>query len=232
MTTELTTQTKELLSDLKPKKSLQELLNGVKVQERVDKLLLILLDCSSSMSSRFDFSSLTDIYDNTYTSKMSVSWRILKRDLMPNMQGWTYGVLLFSEFDVYWEVIPTVDTKALITKDTPIPRGMTPMGKALQFAWNWVRSNAKQARFIMLTDGMPNDMSKESILEMARTNSTIPIDTVGIGKGSYDYDPIFLASLSSITGGMFVETETVKELASTILKLAPSNRPLLGTAKE
>ena len=106
------------------------------------------------------------------------------------------------------------------------------MGEALKTAWLWTIENAKQARFILLTDGMPTDMTREEILNMAKEHPNIPIDTVGIGSGTFSYDPEFLKNLSRITGGMFSEAGSVKMLAETIKKLSPAERPLLGTVKE
>ena len=246
MTTQLAEKNQELaekLSGLKQVKSPQELLQGLKSQERVDKLLLVLLDCSGSMGDRLkDSSNQIQPFQTTsnqsspshakpYQTKLQIAWKVLQQQLTPNLLGWTYGVVAFGE-DIRWEVTPTTNTQALITRDTPVPRGFTPMGKALQFAWSWVRTNVKQARFIMLTDGQANDMPKEQILEKARDNAGIPIDCVGIGHGTFDYDKEFLEKLSSITGGVFYEVDTVKLLADTIKRLSPNERPLLGIVRE
>jgi uncharacterized protein YegL len=115
---------------------------------------------------------------------------------------------------------------------SPVYSGCTALGRGLQTAWDWVKLNANQARFIILTDGEPTDMSKDSILDMARLNNSIPIDTVGVGAGTFGYDAKFLKELSETTGGIFTEAGTVKILTDIILKLAPSNRPLLGWVKE
>lgn len=216
----------EKLSKLKPKKSVQELLNaqGIKGQERVDKALIILLDASGSMLEHME------IY-----SKITVAWRILKTELMPNMAGWTYGILKFQGWqEAVWEIYPCQDTQALVVFDTPNANGSTPMKSALEKAWQWVQVHAKQARFVMLSDGEPTDSLKEDILGLAKENSNIPIDTVGIGAGPYmgGYDSEFLKKLSDITGGVFVEADSVKLLAETILKLSPAERPLLGTVKK
>ena len=209
-------QMAKVLNGLDKKPNLKDVLEGVKPQEKVDKILVVLLDSSGSMAMLME-----DM------SKMETAWTVLKNELMPNMQGWTYGIVIF-ENDAYWSILPCQDTTALISRHVPHPAGSTSMGKALQVAWSWVRSNARQARFAMLTDGQPTDMDKGSILQMAKQNSSIPIDTVGIGAGTYDYDPAFLQELSRITGGMFVEAGSVRMLANTILELAPTNRPLLG----
>ena len=210
----------ETLTGLKSKPNLQELLNGIKAQGRIDRLLVILLDRSGSMSSAIDT-----------VSKIDTAWQLFKTQLMSNMAGWDYGIILFGD-DAYWSILPCNNTSILVKMDTPMAMGMTTMGKALNIAWGYVRQNVKQARFIMLTDGMPNDMSKGQILDMAKENKSIPIDTVGIGKGVSDYDPMFLAELSSITGGVFVEAKTAKLLADTIKRLSPMERPLLGPVKE
>ena len=210
------------LEGLKPKKSLSELLHGVKGFERVDKVLIIILDSSGSMCERMEGSS-----------KIDTAWKVLKTDLMPNMGGWTYGIMTFGGWmKVDWEVYPCQDTKALAVINTPYAAGSTPMRQALEKSWDWVRKHAKQARFVLLSDGEPTDSSKEEILNLARENKSIPIDTVGIGSGLLCYDPVFLLNLSTITGGTFVEANSVKKLANTILKLSPTNRPLLGMVKE
>ena len=220
MTTNLIEHNKGLLTELKQRPSVKDLLDGIKIQERLDKVLVILLDCSGSMSSQMEGQR-----------KLDVSWQVFKDELMPNMQGWTYGVVRFED-DAYWEVLPSQDIQALLSQGTPRLGGQTSMGKGLIIAWDWVEHNARQARFIMLTDGLPTDMTQLGILELARKNSSIPIDTVGIGTGTHSYDPVFLVALSSITGGLFVEAGTVKLLADTIKKLSPAERPLLGPVKE
>lgn len=222
MTTELLTQNKELaerLSELKTTKSPKDLLQGLKQQERIDKILVILLDTSSSMGDHMET-----------MSKIDISWRVFQEELIPSMMGWTYGVVMFGD-DAWWDILPTNDTRAL-SMHQPHACGSTAMGKALQIAWAWVKSYANQARFILLTDGQANDMRKEDILGMAKMNSSIPIDTIGIGKGGYDYDPEFLKGLSTITGGVFAEVDSIKLLSESIKKLSPSERPLLGTVRE
>jgi len=221
MTTDIqrSEQMAKVLNGLDKKPNLKDVLEGIKPQEKVDKILVVLLDSSGSMAMVME-----DM------SKMETAWTVLKNELMPNMQGWTYGVVMF-ESDAYWSILPCQDTTALVSRHAPHAAGSTSMGKALQVAWSWVKSNAKQARFAMLTDGQPTDMDKGSILQLAKQNNSIPIDTVGIGAGTYDYDPAFLAELSRITGGMFVETGSVKMLSDNILMLAPTNRPLLGPVK-
>ena len=209
------------LSDLKTVNPVKDLLKGLKHQERMDKLLVILLDVSDSMGS---------CLGDANVKKIDVAWSIFQTQLAPNMAGWSYGVLMFGEI-AWWVILPTSRTHTLVSHPTPTVYGSTVMGEALQMAWAWVKIYAKQARFIVLTDGMPNDLPKDAILALAKENASIPIDCVGIGTG-YDYDPDFLRMLSSITGGTFCEAATVKLLTDTILKLSPAQRPLLGTVKE
>jgi len=218
MTTQIA-ETKELdekLSTLKPKDSLDTLVKGLRKIELTDKILLVLIDSSDSMASPME----------TQT-KIQTAWRLLKDQLAPNLSGWTYGILKFGK-DVEWVVMPCSDIRALTLSQTPTTFGGTSMGNALVFSWSWVKSNAKQTRFIMLTDGQANDMPKPSILELAKQNNSIIIDTVGIGQGTWDYDPIFLRQLSNITGGIFCETNTVEMLANTIKSLSPAQRPMIG----
>jgi len=208
----------EKITGLKTSPSLETALSGLRETEPIDKLLLVLIDKSGSMGGIMET-----------LPKIDIAWQVFKDELMPNMTNWTFGILAFDDF-VTWIVMPTTNTKALTT--VPVLGGSTHMGEALQFAWNWVRSNAKSARFILLTDGMANDMPKEQIISMAKENKSIPIDTVGIGQGTFDYDPDFLQNLSSITGGIFSAARSVRLLADTIKKLSPQERPLLGTVKE
>uniref|UniRef100_A0A6H1ZLE3 Putative von Willebrand factor A domain-containing protein n=1 Tax=viral metagenome TaxID=1070528 RepID=A0A6H1ZLE3_9ZZZZ len=78
--------------------------------------------------------------------------------------------------------------------------GSTNMQGALEVVW---KSSA--SHIILLTDGQP-DQSKADILLDVTAHKEIPIDTVGIGdKGRLDYDPIFLAEMSLITGGRFTD---------------------------
>jgi len=219
MTTgELTLTNGHTVTGVKPMKSLNELLKNVKTQERLDKVLIVLLDSSGSMSESLESSS-----------KISLAWHVLKDELMPNMNEWNYGVVIFSEH-VDWEVYPMQDTRALAVRRMPSAGGGTSMMHTLVTAWEWVRINAKQARFILISDGVPTDSSTGAILNTA--NKSIPIDTVGIGnEGSYGYDKEFLQELSRITGGIFTEALSVKMLAEAILKLSPSVRPLLGEVK-
>lgn len=231
---------------LKPKKSISEILAEHKVQnihvsvpvstnkEPMDKVLLVLLDCSGSMESTMGSKT-----------KMTVAWDVLQKTLMPNMAGLNYGVILFggSYFDnrVTWGVHPCSNTNALVVMRPPQPDGGTPMLEALDMAWDWVKQNVNLARFILISDGCPNEPTK-TILQFAKDNKTIPIDTVGIGsyerfdgpfgRMSSEYDREFLMELSRITGGIFTEAKNAKQLATTIQQLSPAQRLLLGTVKK
>ena len=216
MVNDLTLQNQELISGLKQKPALEELLYGITLQEKLDKVLVILLDCSGSMCGQMETQR-----------KIDVLWKVFKDELMPNMIGWIYGVVRFDD-DAYWEILPSQDTQALLNKGTPSLGGSTSMGKGLTISWEWVKRNAHQSRFIMLTDGQPTDVSRSVILERAQVHSNIPIDTVGIGAGTLSYDPLFLAELSRITGGIFCEAGSIRLLAGAIKQLSPAERPLLG----
>ncbi len=206
------------LEGLTSRKPLSEVLNGVKGSERLEKVLIVILDKSGSMSGSMESGT-----------KMTIAWNILKNELMPNMIGWSYGLLIFGGWDnVDWKIYPCSDTNALTVVNEPLPDGGTPMLHALETAWSWSQQHCKAARFILMSDGCP-DSSTNGILYIANEHKNIPIDTIGIGYQSFEYDPIFLRQLSSITGGMFSEAGTVKQLANTILSLSPKNRLLLGT---
>lgn len=209
------------LQSLQQAKPVKDILqqSGIRLEQRVDKSLLILLDVSGSMSG---------LMENI--SKLDLSWKVLKNDLAPNMAGWDYGIIKFSD-GARFEISPTPDTSAIITSRSPYVEGGTDLTAGLELAWNWIGLYSKQARIILLTDGEPTDNPKEIILAKAKDHSTIPIDTIGVGKGTYGYDPAFLAELSRITGGVFSEADTVKLLSNIIKYLSPVNRPLLGPAK-
>lgn len=219
MSSQITTKdVVERVSSLKKKPSLETMLEGLKEQERLEKVLVVLIDTSSSMLGQMETSS-----------KIEVAWRVFNQELMPNMAGWSYGILSFNDY-INWLVWPGSNAKTL--DSVPPTCGSTHMGEALKTAWIWVKGNATSARFILLTDGQANYMPKEIILSLARENTNIPIDTVGIGQGTGEYDPEFLKQLSAITGGMFSAADSVKLLATTIKKLSPKERPLLGTVNK
>ena len=202
---------------LKPKKSLSDMLKGITIQEKADKVLILIVDGSGSMGDTMGTNS-----------KISVAWGILNHKLLPNMSGWNLGIILFHGYqNIDWVLTPRQNVTSLVGMQ-PYADGSTPMRQALHEAWDWVSLHAKGARFVMLSDGEPDD-SKDVILTDAREHTNIPIDTIGIGSNSgFSYDPTFLLNLSQITGGIFVEAGTVTKLTEVILKLSPTNRPLLG----
>jgi hypothetical protein len=224
MTNEVLVKTSLELGKLKKRKSLSEVLksNGLIPQEKLDKALIILLDGSGSMAD----------YMNDTETKMNVAWKVLTHDLPNKLADWNFGLLLFAHRPTWW--IPVgQDVNRLKNSIEPTPDAYTPMQKALNVAWTWARQNVKEARFILITDGCPTDSTPDDILNVARDYKSIPVDTVGIGRGhdSFSYDPIFLKRLSDLTGGMFVEATSPQMLLDTIQQLSPAQRPLLGNAK-
>lgn len=227
MNSQESTAVVERLSTLKTVKPLSEVLSKVKPKERFDKVFIVILDSSGSMS---------DILDSG-VRKIDAAWQVFKSELAPNMSSWTYGVLLFRGWDeAWWEIYPCQDTQALKVIRQPSATGGTPIRRALDTAWSWVRINANQARFILLSDGCPTDSTSEELLRMASEHRSIPIDTVGIGRydphdrlNMFSYDRDFLVELSNLTGGIFSEVGSVQLLGETIKKLSPHKRPLLGT---
>jgi Mg-chelatase subunit ChlD len=198
--------------------------HGVKLTKQpdtdhTDKVLLVLLDKSGSMAQEME-----------RLSKLGVAWQVLQSQLAPNMIGWNYGILGFEGDETSWEIYPCKDVQALVSASQPHPGADTPMHLVLEVAYGWSKEHAKQVRFILMTDGMPTDSGKEEIYDLCR-NKGIPIDTVGIGAGTYGYDPVFLRHLSELTGGVFTEAKSVMLLTETIKQLAPANRPLLGYVK-
>jgi len=210
---------------LKARKPIADILGekGIKIVEKFDKGLIVLLDGSGSMAS-----NMGDV------SKIQVAYDVLDHELLPNMAGWDYGILIFHGWDdTHWLSYPGLkNTSGLALR--PKADGGTPMLKGLITAWNYARQGLKEARFILLSDGEPTDGTKAEILQHAREHATIPIDTIGIGTDteySGGYDPIFLRELSRITGGVFTEVGSVKALSDTILKLSPMKRPVLGPVR-
>jgi len=215
----------ERLASLKQRKPQSELLHGIKTKERIDKVLVVILDSSGSMSDSIE----------SGIRKIDAAWQVFQNELSPNMANWTYGVLIFQGHnEVFWEIYPCQDTQALKVIRKPAAMGGTPMRRALETAWQWTMHNAKQARFILLSDGCPTDSGTEDILRLAKEYSTIPIDTVGVGSTINSnawfpgYNPEFLRELSRITGGEFFEVGSVKLLGETIKRISPAERPLLG----
>ena len=95
MTTELAQKelTDKLLG-LRQASSTKAVLQGLKVQEKLDKVLLILLDTSGSMIGTMEGHK-----------KIDVAWDIFQTQLMPNMVGWNYGIICFGD-SAYWEIYP------------------------------------------------------------------------------------------------------------------------------
>lgn len=208
----------EKLNGLKQVHSTKDMLQGLRQQEKLDKVLVVMLDTSGSMADIMDMSR-----------KIEVAWQVFHVQLMPHMANWSYGILGFSN-TAYWIAYPSPSNQ--LPAQVPCIGGGTSMGEALIFTWAWIKSNANQCRIILLSDGWPTDMSNDEILDMARENANIPIDTVGVGAGSNSYDPMFLRQLSKITGGVFSQASSVAQLVDTVKKLSPEARPLLGKVKE
>jgi len=220
-----------ILNGFKVKQSATEVMSQTApiIYEKIDKDIIILVDGSDSMSENLD----------AYQSKLDLAWKIFGDELAPNLMGWTYGLIVFQGAWGYnetnWVIMPTVNSTALTTTQKPTALGMTPMFTGLDMAWNWVRSHAKQARFVLLSDGCANDRQPFEILSDVKFNHTdIPIDTVGIGTdtGYASYDRDFLMKLSELTGGKFYEVKNAKMLATSIHELSPKERPLLGIVKQ
>ncbi len=211
----LTKPIQDKMSSLKTLPSVSSVLNGLQKREKIDKLFIVLLDCSFSMS---------DNIGNQ--SKIEAAWKVFQSDLIPNLNEWTFGIMTFGNV-VDWLIFPG---KRDILAKQPSLCGSTSMGIGLKTAWKFINSSSNSARIILLTDGEPTDMPKPEIIEMVQFNSSIPIDTVAIGEGT-NYDPIFLRQLSEITGGIFCEANSVSKLKDIIVKLSPIHRPLLGMVK-
>ena len=214
------------LSGLTPTRSVQDILNGVYPKPEAlsldDKTLIIMLDHSGSMA---------DVLGQQ--TKIVVAWTILQQELLPRLTGWKFGILRFSgERTTEWLIPPGQSPKALALITAPTPTGNTPIQHALQKAWAWALANTKQARFILLSDGVPTDESPEQIILGAVAHGTIPSDTVGLGTTQcHGYDEKFLRQLSAVTGGLFCAANSVRTLTDIIIKLSPAQRPLLGPVK-
>lgn len=215
--TQIDTKIRDKLSSLKEGITQSSFLNSLKNKEKIDKLLVVMLDCSYSMGDKMD--------DN---SKIDTAWKVFQDKLEPNLNGWKYGILCFGN-DTNWFIFPT-ESPTLTNNIGPSLCGATSLGLGLRTAWSYIKENAVGSRIILLTDGEPTDMPKSQIVVMAENNCSIPIDTVAIGEGT-NYDPAFLRQLSKVTGGIFCEATTVNKLLDIITKLSPINRPLLGVVR-
>ena len=216
---------------LKPRKSLDELLaNSSKVKTQLstlsslDKLLIVILDTSGSMN---------DYIENQ--KKINVAWSVLQDKLAKNMNGWSYGILMFkspgwdSSESVSWLIRPTDSTGRLMSTLRPQANASTPILAALEKAWSFVSCNKVQSRIILLSDGCPTDCTDDTLLVTVGDHKNIPIDTIGIGNSRGSYNESLLRSLSNITGGVFCKADSIKLLESTIEKLSPAKRKLIGT---
>ena len=213
MSTEIVVDEKAIMG-MKPKQDISELLKDIRPVDRVDKVLIILLDCSGSMNDRWELSR-----------KIDLAWHCLQKELSPNMSGWTYGIIKFGN-NTDWEIRPTNDISILMQMKKPEAHGTTSMLMALKEAWFWVGSYANQARFILISDGCPTDAFPEVILSEAGNYHSIPIDTISVGSDTFDEK--FLTGLSEITGGIFCRAHSVELLALNIYQLSPNQRPLFG----
>jgi Mg-chelatase subunit ChlD len=95
--------------------------------------------------------------------------------------------------------------------------GSTNMLDALFAAWE-----DQASHIILLTDGHPNQIQSD-ILDHVQRHSTIPIDTIGIGKIGYAYDADFLRKISELTGGRFNsvnEPLLLSEVMSDLLQIS------------
>ena len=75
--------------------------------------------------------------------------------------------------------------------------GSTHMYEALQAAWA-----CEPSKIVLATDGEPTDADKSTILREAESVG-VPICTLGIGQGDYDFDEDFLRRLAEVTGGTY-----------------------------
>ena len=113
------------------------------------------------------------------------------------------------------------------------PRGCTPMYSALQEAYD--RTIERSPRFMLLSDGHPNDMGHNAgdILRLVEKNKDVAtIDVVGIGDpGSGNYDPVFLKKIAELTGGIYTEVMDYEQFVKELLELAPANRGQITDGK-
>lgn len=215
------------LAGLTPAKSRRMALSGeTEDTNRVEQVLIFILDGSESMAERLGSDS-----------KIEVAYRLFHDKLAPNLAGWAYGIIVIKgDRESYWVVAPTKSAAALAVA-SPEPSGYTPLAQGLEMSWGWIREHARRARFVVISDGLPNDLHPSDILSLAKKNASIPIDTVGIGDSRQTngifttYNPDFLRELSRITGGKFYEVQTAGDLGQAIFELTPKERPLLGDVK-
>jgi hypothetical protein len=211
-----------------PLEALSKVNNSLSNTENVDKILIIILDLSGSMSGEL----------SSGVSKIDALWNSVQKNLAPKLSGLSYGIIGFGiigqsrQDSVAWVISPTNDPKRILEHKKPVALGSTPMLMGLKMAWNYATDHVNKSRFILISDGIPTDAGTCEILGNCERNNKIPIDTIGIGElGSYGYDEHFLREISRLTGGIFSPVNSIYDISDTITMLAPSNRLLLGTIK-
>ncbi|MDI6591557.1 MAG: vWA domain-containing protein [Patescibacteria group bacterium] len=106
--------------------------------------------------------------------------------------------------------------------------GSTPMAEALSLSRKILREEGKkgtQKRIILLSDGCPTeplDNPRQKTIEIARVlgEERVIIDTVGIGKGSEDFDEDLLKEIARITKGKYILVENLSQLPKVYIDLA------------
>ena len=126
---------------------------------------------------------LADISGSMHGEKMDA----LKVALKKVWRGGIHGIAFSSQIYDFDEK----DISSLRSEST------TNMQDALLAAWD-----DKADHIILLTDGRP-DQAEDTILFHVRLHQNTPIDTIGIGKGDYNFNEQFLRQISEITGGRF-----------------------------
>jgi hypothetical protein len=171
------------------------------------------------------------------STKIEALWHAVKNNLAPKMSGWTYGMIGFgimdrnSVKDCKWIINPTIDPTRVSNVKELQAMGSTPMLAGLELAWGWVKDHASKARFILISDGVPTDCSRDQMFSNCSNHKNIPIDTIGIGKLGNSYDEQLLKKISEITGGIFSRVNSINTLTNTLEMLSPEKRLLLGTVK-
>jgi Mg-chelatase subunit ChlD len=119
--------------------------------------------------------------------------------------------------------VPTTNPKQIITiVRTMYSSGMTPMFGALEIAYD--KTKGQKVRFILMSDGMPNDCHNEDILDLVKKKEVV-IDTIGIGDpSSGNYDPDFLKKIAEITGGIYKEIHNYQQFMKELYALSPAER--------
>lgn len=183
-----------------------------------EQALIILLDCSGSM----------------FGDKINTAWRAFVDELAPRVGSWSVGILRFPGEGIGFSNVAPYDwimspnkTTQISTLHRPDPSGGTPMYAVVEKGLDWIKSRAKKARMILITDGHSTDKSPGEIIELARPVG-IPIDCVGIGS---DCDEIFLQQLSEATNGIFTMVYDVAQISKVLQALSPIERPMLAAPK-